>query len=124
MYAAAKGSASVVSLLEAAGVDVNAKFQNNLTSLMWAAGHVDATAEADGIELVKLLIDKGASVDEVDDRGRTALMIAAGAGHDSIVEILLRHGAVADRRDGKGLRAADLAKSASLRDRLDQSPAR
>jgi ankyrin repeat protein len=46
---------------------------------MWAAGHVDATAEADG-----MLIDKGASVDEVDDRGRTALMIAAGAGHDSI----------------------------------------
>ena len=44
-----------------------------------------------------------------DDRGRTALMIAAGQGHREIVETLLQAGAAADRRDHEGKTAFDLA---------------
>jgi uncharacterized protein len=114
----------VVTLLLAAGVEVNTKYGNNLTALMWAAGHADDVAEEAGIKLVTQLLDKGASVDEADDRGRTALMIAAERGHEAIADLLIARGAAADRRDRGGLTALDLTNSTALREKLAQSAAK
>jgi ankyrin repeat protein len=49
------------------------------------------------------------SVDSLDSHGQTALMLAAHAGHQAIVECLLRHGANLDVRAKFGLSALMLA---------------
>ena len=67
-----------------AGVDPNARYRGDLTALMWAAGHADNAPLDGGLRTVKLLLARGAKVDFVDDRGLSALMIAAGLGHAEI----------------------------------------
>ena len=75
---------------------------------MWAAGHTNDTPAADGLATVELLLGAGAPVAPADNRGRTALMIAAERDHPEIVARLLAAGA--DRRD-RGSRAATTAQS-------------
>ncbi len=48
------------------------------------------------------LLDQGADVDAVDEKGRTALMWAAAWGRHDIVQLLLERGAQSDIRDGYG----------------------
>jgi uncharacterized protein len=124
VYAAAKGSIDIVSLLAAAGADPKSVYANGLTALMWAAGGTDGVPEENSIKVITYLIEKGAAIDAADDRGRTALMIAAELGRERVVEALLGNGASPARRDGKGLRASDLTASQRLREVLSQSPAR
>src|SRR5439155_22581724 len=93
VYAAARGFTSIVGRLIAAGIDANTRYGNDLTVLMWAAGHTNDVPDSDGVATVSLLLDKGARVDDEDNRGRTALMIAAELGHRGAVEALRSHGA-------------------------------
>ncbi len=115
VYAAARASVPIVDRLLATGIDVNARYANQLTVLMWVAGYADGAREADGIALVGDLLARGARVDDADNRGRTALMIAAERGHAAVAKLLLAHGADAARRDKAGKTAADLAASADVR---------
>jgi ankyrin repeat protein len=92
-----------------AGVDPNRRYNADLTALMWAAGHADNTPREQGLRTVKLLIERGATIDLVDDRGRSALMIAAGLDHGAIAQALLDAGADRSKRDKTGKSAADLA---------------
>ena len=43
--------------------------------------------------MVELLLQKGAKVESKDDFGKTPLSIAAGNGHEAVVELLLQNGA-------------------------------
>ena len=113
-----------MSRLLAAGADVNAQYGNKLTVLMWAAGHANDVPVDDGVQLVTLLLDKGAAVEARDDRGRTALMAAAELGHADIVDLLLRKGADPRNRDTMGKSAADLASSEAIRAALDAASAK
>ncbi|MYZ48887.1 ankyrin repeat domain-containing protein [Propylenella binzhouense] len=115
IYAAAKGASAIVKELIAAGADPNRTYGHDLTALMWAAGHPNDVPEAEGLATVKLLLEAGVAVDPVDDRGRSALMIAAERGHPQIVAWLAEHGADPVRRDKKGLSARDLASAESVR---------
>ena len=99
-------------------MDVNARYGSDLTVLMWASGHANDVPEEDGVRLVGLLLDRGARIDEVDDRGRSALMDAAELDHAAVVELLLARGARRDLRDKEGKTAADLAATPQLRTRL------
>lgn len=99
-------------------VDVNARYGNDLTALMWAAGHEDAAGSNDVADVLALLIDHGARINEKDNRGRTALMIAASLGHDKAVDVLLARGADKTLRDSTGKTAADLAANDALRRKL------
>jgi ankyrin repeat protein len=89
-----------------------------LTALMWGAGHANDAPEADGLATVQLLLDRGAAVDRADDRGRTALMIAAERGHLGIVELLLAAGADPGRTDNAGADAAALAATPEITARI------
>ena len=60
---------------------------------MWASGPDEQVPEAEAIKVVTYLLDAGAHIDDRDDRGRTALMIAAEGGHAEIAKSLLARGA-------------------------------
>ena len=101
-----------------AGVDINARYGKDLTVLMWAAGYADGAGVLDAENVVKLLLDRNADINAADDRGRTALMIAAELDHAAIVDILVKHGADRSITDKQGKTALDLAVSDGVRDAL------
>jgi uncharacterized protein len=72
-----------VRLLLARGVDPNAVYRNDLTALMWAAGYGHA-------DTARALIDAGARVELVDNRGKTALDMAREFKHAETVDVLER----------------------------------
>src|SRR5262249_22814298 len=119
VYAAALGFTAIVRRLLDAGVDVNARYGNELTALMWAAGYADGACVGDADSVLNLLIDRGARIDEADDGGRTGLMIAAELGHTTIVEQLMARGADSTLKDRNGNRALDLAADDHVRAALE-----
>ena len=82
---------------------------------MWAAGHSNDVPEAEGLATVEVLLAAGAPVGPADDRGRTALMIAAGRGHAAIAARLIIAGADRAARDKQGKTAANLAANDEVR---------
>ncbi|MGH6814484.1 MAG: ankyrin repeat domain-containing protein [Hyphomicrobiaceae bacterium] len=115
VYAAARGFPHIVKRLLAAGVAANRRYGNDLTALMWAAGHANDVPQDDGVKTVDLLVERGAGLDERDNRGRTALMIAAELGRTAIVEFLLARGAQSGLTDADGKTALDLAADDGVR---------
>jgi len=65
--------------------------------------------EETNLPAVELLLARGASRDHRDERGLTALALAAEMGFNEAVEVLLAAGADPNVRDGSGLTALDLA---------------
>ena len=118
IYAAGRGFSAVARLLLDHGVDVNVKYGNDLTVLMWAAGHSAEAGVKDVVEVMTLLIDCGARLDERDNRGRTALMIAAELDHAAAIDVLLAHGADKSLKDKQGKMASDLTSVTALRAEL------
>jgi len=118
IYAAARGFALVVHRLLDAGADAKASYGNDLTALMWAAGHEDGVGAAAAVAVVELLIARGAVIDAADNRGRTALMIAAERGDAAVVETLIMRGADRALRDMAGKTARDLAANYAVRETL------
>ena len=68
----------------------------------------DAVTRGDA-DMVRATIDAGVDVDSRDRYGQTALMLAAHAGHDAVVAVLLAHGAALDVTAKYGLSALMLA---------------
>jgi ankyrin repeat protein len=118
VYAAAGAQLDIVKRLLAQNIDINARYPNDLTLLMWASGADEKAPEAQAIKVVSYLLDAGAHIDDRDDRGRTALMVAAEGGHAEIANLLTGRGADASLKDKAGKRAADLTVLSSLRERL------
>jgi uncharacterized protein len=118
IYAGGRGFSAVARLLLDHGIDVNAKYGNDLTALMWAAGHSDEAGVKDVVEVMTLFIDRGARLDERDNRGRTALMIAAELNHAAAVDLLLARGADKSLKDMQGKTAGDLTSLTALREKL------
>jgi uncharacterized protein len=120
VYAAARASSPIVARLLDRGIDVNARYANDLTLLMWGAGYDDSAKAADAVDVVRLLLDRGARIEDRDNRGRTALMIAAETNHAEVVDLLLSRGADPQARDKAGKVAADIATQAALREKLSR----
>jgi uncharacterized protein len=117
-YAAARGFDDIVRRLLDTGVDAGAHYGNGLTALMWAAGHDEGVSAIACERIIDTLLTHGAVLDEVDDRGRTALMIASELGYADIIEFLLGRGANRTLRDKRGKTALDLAANSSVREKL------
>jgi uncharacterized protein len=79
--------------------DINFPSSNGTTPLMAAARKSDTS---DGYDRASLLIDRGARLDAVNDKGETALMLAAGAGNEKLVKLLMEKGADAQKKNGAG----------------------
>jgi ankyrin repeat protein len=95
--AAAAGTLNVVKLLIPAGAKVDHHDKNGLTPLIHAShfGHKD---------VVKTLLDAHASPDPVSDMP-SALIRAAGGGHDEVVRLLIERGAQTNHVDTNGATA-------------------
>jgi ankyrin repeat protein len=76
------------------GTSVEAKYEEyGQTPLPWA--------EEEGREaVVRLLLDKGADVEEKDNSDQTPLMWAARSGHEAAVQQLIDKGADVEAKDG------------------------
>jgi ankyrin repeat protein len=85
---------------------------------MWAAGYTEEAGVDDAARVINLLLDRGAHIDDQDNRGRTALMIAAELGHEAAVDLLLSRGANKSLRDKQGKTAGDLTTLTALREKL------
>jgi ankyrin repeat protein len=118
VYAAAGARLDVATRLLARNIDINARYPNDLTLLMWASGPDESAPETQAIKVVGQLLDAGARIDDRDARGRTALMIAAEGGRSGIAGLLLARGADLSLKDKAGKRAVDLTVLTSLRERL------
>ena len=66
---------------------------------------------ANHLDFARLLIERGADVNRVDEKGMTPLMYAAVAdfGDSAMIDLLLASGARTGVRDKGGLSAADYA---------------
>jgi len=105
LYSAAEAgnSEQAVTLLNR-GVNVNAKhtYKEDRTALMVAV-------ESGRIDMVRLLLERGAALNGTDTQGRTALMCAVQSGRADLVKLLLQRGPdlhIADKQGRTALTAA------------------
>ena len=100
ILAAFSGQVKACRYLIEQGISVGAADDNGFTALMTACESKNAS-----LELVDLLVTKGAKVNAKSGRNATALMAAAKLGHRTIVEYLLQHGASVDLQNNQGVNA-------------------
>ena len=107
LLAAIAADVPLMRLLLAHGADTSVTTASGSTALMAAAGAATyagqgAGSEADALEAVTLLLDSGVDVHAADEAGNTALHGAANRGANSVIELLLAHGARLDATNGRG----------------------
>lgn len=90
------------------GADIRLGNDDNTTPLLVAAGigfleGQVLAEEADALEAVRMLVERGESVTQTNDMDETALHGAAYRGANSIVTYLVERGARLDAADDKGL---------------------
>jgi len=111
------GRPSTARILMDAGADVGAVARNDMK-----VQPLHAAAAAKEVEIVRMLLDRGADPNARQQVGYTALMECARGGRDDMVSLLLTHGADPTLTSDDGKRASDLAREqghAALADRLD-----
>ena len=87
--------------------DVNFQASDGRTPLIAAAMCAD---QSQALKKAALLLDRGAKPDLVKHGGETALMLAAGRGHDKVVALLIDKGADVNVKNGAGESAMSYAK--------------
>ncbi len=87
------------------GADPKIATRKNVTALEvaagvgWVEGITHEWSEQEHVEVVKLLLDLGVDVNNVDADGRTAIHGAAHKGRNEVVQVLADHGAKLDALD-------------------------
>ncbi len=91
MHAAQGGHVAAVRVLLAAGADVHARSPQGWTAV--AKASYNGETERGYVEVLEVLHEAGASLDDRIFFGITPLMLAAGGGDGAVVEWLINHGA-------------------------------
>lgn len=115
--AAKGGDVEVVRLLLAHGANPTLPTVRGVTPMMMAAGTGYSgrdsrgryQTEAQAIEIIKMLLNAGADVNQRADDGGTALHGAAGRGRNELVNLLVSNKADPTIKDSRGRTAADVA---------------
>ena len=98
--AAARGETASLAAALAEGLDPNAVVSGNpLLHVPICNEHAPLDAR---MELIRLLLDSGANVEQTDANGWTALLAACDRPYECIIELLLERGANAAATDNKG----------------------
>ena len=108
LLAAMDANVEVMRRLAAAGADTRAATDEKNTPLMVAAGLGQVPAETrvtgdEAIEAVRLVLELGADVNDLNVRGRSALHGAAHIRSDAIVQLLVDRGALLNVEDDRGI---------------------
>jgi len=91
----------------------------NSIPVIWGPNAVITAALKPDWEVVRKLLDAGASVQTTDEKGRTALMIAAQQGNLEMMRMLLERQARIDFMDFEGRTALEYAMAGGKRDAVD-----
>jgi ankyrin repeat protein len=114
MRAAKSGDVAMMRLLIAAGADPKRTQPDRTTALMLAAGYgwrdnspaapaFDVGSEQDAVQAIDFCLELGLDVNAVNDKGETALHLAAlGRGSELIVRHLVERGASLSAKNQKG----------------------
>ncbi len=123
MRAARAGDTAVIRLLLEKGADPKLATKDGNTALMFAAGvgYRDKNTrgtERDALAAVKILVDAGLDLRQVNSRGETALHGAADRGADTIVQFLVERGADLNVKTKQGFTPLDVAMGKSSLNQL------
>ncbi|EQC46017.1 ankyrin repeat domain-containing protein [Bacteriovorax sp. Seq25_V] len=103
VLASSGGDINFVKNLLNKGADPNVEFNRAKFTLL-----MDAAMEGN-TELIRLLLAKGARVNDIDNTGMTALLYASREGHTEVVRILIENNADKSVQNKKKMKAIDYA---------------
>jgi len=133
MRAISMSEYSLAKMLVEKGADINAVDKNSRSVLIYACDHqsrefvkllidngldLKSAGGRNGfvygalfgnVEFIKFMLELGADVNSLDERGHTALMMTAMAGNTGAIKLLLEKGADVTIKDSEGKTAVDFA---------------
>ena len=106
MTAVVQNNPAVLAALLAGGIDLQAKNGIGENALLRVLNLFISGRNPAKLKLAEMLIRSGIDVNCQDERGISALMYAAVAGNESLIQLLLKHGADKTLKDGQGRTAS------------------
>ncbi|MCR4940007.1 MAG: ankyrin repeat domain-containing protein [Treponemataceae bacterium] len=101
--AARSGRKKMIEWLLSLGADINSISKDRGYSAV-----MDAVWKS-SLDIVKLLVEKGANLNYIANDGQTAIIVATGASNPLICELLVKNGADPEYKDRMGMSALDYA---------------